>query len=206
MKLVPLISPTINDGIIDRFYLGKATKQDARRLASGDAETGAFTLLAIQQQRAGKQTSGPNTSLGAKPPHQKPGPKPLGKQSKKRGAQKGHPGSRRKPPIEADRTRNWVPEKCPDCGKKLKDKGKSESESLKTFNFYLRLKLKAAGLVQVWHRLAEVLFAWFQQIQEQSLDAAKLHADETGSVVRRYSFEQRCRRASDSTGGDDLQE
>jgi hypothetical protein len=32
----------------------------------------------------------------------------------------------------------------------------------------------------MWHRLADVLFEWYEQIHQQSLDGAKLHADETG--------------------------
>ncbi|MEM9365675.1 MAG: IS66 family transposase, partial [Planctomycetota bacterium] len=241
-------APTIDDAFIDRFCLGKATEQDARRLASGDAETCTFTLLAIQQRLAGRQAGGPNTPSGSKPPYQKPGPKPRGKPGKKRGGQKGHPGSRRKPPIEADQTRDWVPESCPDCGQKLQDTGEVRerltedipedlkpvvtrdrlhrgvcprcrkrfegkppdvlprcqlgnrtlvlsamlhflqgltlSQITETFNFHLQLKLSAGGLVQMWHRLAEILFAWYQEIQEESLSAAKLHADETGWRVQ----------------------
>ncbi len=36
------------------------------------------------------------------------------------------------------------------------------------------------GLVQMWHRLADLLFAWYEQINQESLDSTKLHADETG--------------------------
>ena len=48
-----------------------------------------------------------------------------------------------------------------------------------TFNFHLRLKVTPGGLVQMWHRLADILFAWYQQIHQDILDSGKLHADET---------------------------
>lgn len=48
-----------------------------------------------------------------------------------------------------------------------------------TFNFHLRMKLTPGGLVQMWHRLAELLFAWYEQIHQECLDSATLHADET---------------------------
>jgi len=49
-----------------------------------------------------------------------------------------------------------------------------------TFNFHLRMKVTPGGLVQMWHRLADLLFAWYEQIHQESLDSATLHADETG--------------------------
>ena len=49
-----------------------------------------------------------------------------------------------------------------------------------TFNFHLRMKVSPGGLVQMWHRLADLLYAWYEQIHEEGLDSAALHADETG--------------------------
>lgn len=57
--------------------------------------------------------------------------------------------------------------------------GLTLSQIVETFNFHLRLKITAGGLVQMWHRLAEILFAWYEEIHEQSLDGGKLHGDET---------------------------
>jgi transposase len=48
------------------------------------------------------------------------------------------------------------------------------------FNFHLHFPLTAGGLVQMWQRLRDLLFAWYLEIPEQALDAAVLHADETG--------------------------
>ncbi len=36
----------------------------------------------------------------------------------------------------------------------------------------------------MWHRLAELLFGWYEQIHCESLDSARLHADETGWRVQ----------------------
>lgn len=49
-----------------------------------------------------------------------------------------------------------------------------------TFNFHLRMKVTPGGLVQMWHRLADLLFSWYEQIHSEILGSAKLHADETG--------------------------
>jgi transposase len=57
--------------------------------------------------------------------------------------------------------------------------GLTLSQIVDTFNFHLRLQITAGGLVQMWHRLADILFAWYAEIHEQSLDSSKLHADET---------------------------
>lgn len=94
---------------------------------------------------------------------------------------------------------------CPDCKKRVEPKlpdvlprctlgnrtlvlsallhflqGLTISQIVDTFNFHLRMKVTAGGLVQMWHRLADLLFAWYEQIHQDSLGSAKLHADETG--------------------------
>jgi len=58
--------------------------------------------------------------------------------------------------------------------------GNTLSQIVEVFNFHLQLKLTSGGLVQMWYRLQEILFAWYLEIQTQALDAAVLHADETG--------------------------
>jgi transposase len=62
--------------------------------------------------------------------------------------------------------------------------GNTLSQIVEVFNYHLRLKVSAGGLVHMWYRLQEVLFAWYLEIQAQALDAAVLHADETGWRVR----------------------
>ena len=47
-------------------------------------------------------------------------------------------------------------------------------------NYHLQTKLTPGGLIDAWHRLAEVLVAWYEQIAEQAKKSSHLHADETG--------------------------
>jgi len=47
-------------------------------------------------------------------------------------------------------------------------------------NVHLQTKLTPGGLIDAWHRLAEVLAAWYEQIAEQAKRSSHLHADETG--------------------------
>ncbi|MCI0355655.1 MAG: IS66 family transposase [Acidobacteria bacterium] len=58
--------------------------------------------------------------------------------------------------------------------------GNTLAQIVAVFNFHLRLKLSPGGLVHMWYRLQEILFAWYEQIQAEALAAAVLHADETG--------------------------
>jgi transposase len=58
--------------------------------------------------------------------------------------------------------------------------GNTLSQIVEVFNFHLQMKLSAGGLVQMWQRLGEILFAWYEQIQQEALDSAVLHGDETG--------------------------
>jgi transposase len=55
---------------------------------------------------------------------------------------------------------------------------------LSVFNFHLHFKLTAGGLVQMWYRLQEILFVWYEQIKTQALKAPTLFADETGWRVK----------------------
>ncbi len=97
--------------------------------------------------------------------------------------------------------RDW----CPQCKKKVEPKvpdglpgstlgnrtlvlsawmhyalGNTLSQIVEVFNFHLQLKLTHGGLIGMWYRLQEILFPWYQQIQQQALQSAVLHADETG--------------------------
>ena len=58
--------------------------------------------------------------------------------------------------------------------------GNTLSQIVETFNYHLQFKLTPGGLVAMWHRLAELLYTWYEQIQREGLDSAVLHADETG--------------------------
>lgn len=58
--------------------------------------------------------------------------------------------------------------------------GNTLSQIVEVFNFHLQLKISEGGLVQMWYRLQEILFAWYEQIHEEALRSAVLHGDETG--------------------------
>lgn len=58
--------------------------------------------------------------------------------------------------------------------------GTTLAQIVDVFNFHLHFKLSAGGLVSIWHRLREILLAWYREIQARALDSAVLQADETG--------------------------
>jgi hypothetical protein len=62
------------------------------------------------------------------------------------------------------------------------------SQIVAIFNVHLRFKLTAGGLVQMWHRLAILLYCWYQEIQAEALGSAVLHADETGWRVNGKTY------------------
>lgn len=58
--------------------------------------------------------------------------------------------------------------------------GNTISQILAVFNFHLQFKMSAGGLVQMWHRLVDIFFAWYEEIMENIQKAGVLHGDETG--------------------------
>ena len=58
--------------------------------------------------------------------------------------------------------------------------GNTISQILSVFNFHLQLVLTPSGLVQMWHRLAEILKSWYEEIGEEIILSGVLYADETG--------------------------
>ena len=58
--------------------------------------------------------------------------------------------------------------------------GQTTAHVVDVFNHHLQFPLTAGGLIQQWHRLQEILFPWYEQIQEEALASAVLHGDETG--------------------------
>lgn len=48
------------------------------------------------------------------------------------------------------------------------------------FASHLRTEVSAGGLVDMWHRAAQVLLAWYERIGTEARNAATLNADETG--------------------------
>jgi hypothetical protein len=57
--------------------------------------------------------------------------------------------------------------------------GNPLSQIIDVFNYHLQMKLTGGGLTQMWRRLQEIVYPWYQQIQTEALASAVLHADET---------------------------
>jgi len=58
--------------------------------------------------------------------------------------------------------------------------GNTISQILSVFNFHLQFTMSQGGLVQMWHRLADILLTWYEEIAEDIQNAGVLHGDETG--------------------------
>jgi len=58
--------------------------------------------------------------------------------------------------------------------------GNTLSQIVEVFNFHLQMKITPGGLTQMWYRLQAILYPWYEQIQQQALHSAVLHADESG--------------------------
>jgi transposase len=58
--------------------------------------------------------------------------------------------------------------------------GSTIRQIVEVLNYHLQIAVTEGGLIQMWHRLAEVLCGWYQQIHADCLAAAVLNADETG--------------------------
>lgn len=57
--------------------------------------------------------------------------------------------------------------------------GTTTSQIVTVLNGHLKMKITEGGLTQIWHRLASVLQPWYQQIHNECIKSAVLHADET---------------------------
>ncbi len=77
--------------------------------------------------------------------------------------------------------------------------GNTLSQIVEVFNFHLQMKITAGGLVQMWYRLQELLFVWYEQIQHEALQSAVLHADESGWRVDGKTHWLWCFTTPDST-------
>lgn len=58
--------------------------------------------------------------------------------------------------------------------------GLTTSRIVSVFNAHLRLPLTDGGLTDMWHRLADIVMPWYEQIRELCLKSGVLFADETG--------------------------
>jgi transposase len=58
--------------------------------------------------------------------------------------------------------------------------GVTVNQIVDILGYHLQTRLSPGGLIAMWHRLAELLQAWYLEIAEQARHSAVLHADETG--------------------------
>jgi hypothetical protein len=58
--------------------------------------------------------------------------------------------------------------------------GTTISQILDVYNYYLQFQVSAGGLVQMWYRIQEVLYAWYEQIEAEAKESSYLHGDESG--------------------------
>jgi hypothetical protein len=58
--------------------------------------------------------------------------------------------------------------------------GVTIAQVVQILSCHLQTQITPGGLVQGWHRLAEVLAVWYEQIGEEAKGSTHLHADETG--------------------------
>ncbi len=79
--------------------------------------------------------------------------------------------------------------------------GNTLSQIVEVFNFHLQMPLSKGGLVQMWYRLQAILFAWYEEIQQEALKSAVLHADETGWRVNGKTLWLWCFTTRDVTYG-----
>jgi transposase len=77
--------------------------------------------------------------------------------------------------------------------------GTTTSQIIDVFNQHLQLQITEGGLMQMWHRLADVLTPWYEQIHRHCLEAGILHADETGWRVEGDSWWLWCFATTDAT-------
>lgn len=73
------------------------------------------------------------------------------------------------------------------------------SQIVAVFNHHLQVAITAGGLLQMWHRLADVFEPWYEQIHRHCLEAGVLHADETGWRVEGETWWLWCFSTSDAT-------
>jgi transposase len=77
--------------------------------------------------------------------------------------------------------------------------GTTTRQIVDAFNGHLKLSITDGGLTQMWHRLADVLTPWYEQIHRHCLDAGVLHADETGWRVEGQTWWLWCFTCADAT-------
>ncbi len=58
--------------------------------------------------------------------------------------------------------------------------GNTLAQVASVLDHHLRMTISETGLLAMWHRLADVLWDWYEQIRAEALTAGVLHGDESG--------------------------
>lgn len=58
--------------------------------------------------------------------------------------------------------------------------GNTLSQIVSVLNFHLHFSITDGGLIQMWQRLSEILYGWYEKIGQEAKGSALLHGDETG--------------------------
>ena len=58
--------------------------------------------------------------------------------------------------------------------------GVTLSQIINIFDYHLQFQLSKGGLVNAWHKMADLLSGWYKEIEREVQSAGVLHADETG--------------------------
>jgi transposase len=66
--------------------------------------------------------------------------------------------------------------------------GNTLSQIVDVFDFHLQLRITQGGLLHMWYRLAEILHPWYEQLRQDGLNSAVLHADESGWRVNGKTY------------------
>jgi transposase len=66
--------------------------------------------------------------------------------------------------------------------------GNTLSQIVDVFDFHLQLRITQGGLLHMWYRLAEILYPWYEQLRQEGLKSAILHADESGWRVNGKTY------------------
>lgn len=66
--------------------------------------------------------------------------------------------------------------------------GNTLSQIVDVFDFHLQLRITPGGLLHMWYRLAEILHPWYEQLRQEGLNSAVLHADESGWRVNGKTY------------------
>jgi transposase len=258
------LDATLDPHFLAAFRAGSLTSAQVEAVLPDDRAASVFLILQLSAVVAnGMHTpaSGAHTPSGSLPPYTKPTREV--RSTKKRGAQKGHPGHSRAKPARIDRRETHQCDVCPGCGGPLHRTGQTRtrvvedipenlqaeavehtihrdwcpgckeqvepkipdvlpqctignrtlaltawlyygiattlSQIVEVFNHHLQMKITAGGLMQMWHRLAEALMPWYEQIRACCLDAGVLHADETGWRVEGKTWWLWCFSTKDAT-------